>query len=91
MNPSMPANSLPAKVVNELLHASADAAIVSDESGTIRFVNRRAEELFGYPASELVGKSVETLIPHEHRDRHAPSDWQAIEIHSSSPRQGKQP
>ncbi len=67
----MPASTLPAKVVNELLHASADAALVSDESGTIRFVNRRAEELFGYTSEELVGKSVETLIPSEHRERHA--------------------
>ncbi|MDH3758648.1 MAG: PAS domain S-box protein, partial [Gammaproteobacteria bacterium] len=66
----MSASRLPAEVVNELLHAAADAAIVTDGDGTIVFLNRGAETLFGYAAEELVGKPVETLIPEDLRARH---------------------
>ena len=61
---------LPDAVVSELLHSTSDAAIVTDDGGTIRFVNRRAEELFGYTAEELVGNPVEILMPSSHRDKH---------------------
>lgn len=66
----MSANKLPSEVVNELLHAAADPALVTDESGNIVFVNRGAETLFGYSPEELVGKPIEVLIPDEHRDSH---------------------
>ena len=70
MRPPMPASRLPAEVVNELLHAAADAAIVTDGDGRIVFINRGAERLFGYPADELVGKPVETLMPESLRASH---------------------
>ena len=70
MCPPMSASRLPAEVVNELLHAAADAAIVTDSDGRIVFVNRGAESLFGYAAEELLGRPVETLLPEELRDQH---------------------
>jgi len=66
----MSASRLPAEVVNELLHAAADAAIVTDGEGRIVFVNRGAEELFGYAAEELAGEPVETLMPRDMREQH---------------------
>lgn len=66
----MPASLLPDEVVSELLHASTDAAVVSDGDGRIVFVNRGAEELFGYEALELLGRPIEVLIPAEQRRRH---------------------
>jgi protein-histidine pros-kinase len=66
----MSASKLPAEVVNELLHAAADAAIVTDADGRIVFANRGAESLFGYPAEELVGNPVEMLMPKELRNQH---------------------
>ena len=66
----MPASELPAEVVNELLHAAADPAVVSDENGSIVFLNRGAESLFGYGPTELVGQPIEVLIPEEHRNHH---------------------
>jgi len=70
MCPPMSATRLPAEVVNELLHAAADAAIVTDGDGRIVFINRGAETLFGYSAEELVGKPVELLMPVDLRDQH---------------------
>lgn len=70
MCPPMSASRLPAEVVNELLHAAADAAIVTDADGRIVFVNRGAETLFGYVAEELVGSPVEMLMPEDLRAQH---------------------
>ncbi len=70
MCPPMSASRLPAEVVNELLHAAADAAIVTDGDGRIVFINRGAETLFEYSAEELVGRPVETLMPADLRDQH---------------------
>ncbi len=70
MCPPMSASRLPAEVVNELLHAAADAAVVTDGDGRIVFVNRGAETMFGYSAAEVVGRRVEMLLPAEMRDQH---------------------
>jgi protein-histidine pros-kinase len=66
----MSASRLPAEVVNELLHAAADPAVVTDSDGRMVFVNRGAEALFGYAAEELVGQPVEILLPQDLRERH---------------------
>jgi protein-histidine pros-kinase len=66
----MSAIKLPSKVVDELLHAAVDAAVVADKRGVILYVNREAENLFGYDAEELVGQPVEFLMPDEFRKQH---------------------
>ncbi len=66
----MSMTDLPEAVVSELLHSTSDAAIVTDEAGMIQFVNRSAEDLFGYSSEELVGKPVEILMPTTNRARH---------------------
>jgi len=66
----MSANKLPSKVVDELLHAAVDAAVVANKRGTILYVNREAENLFGYDAAELVGQPIEMLMPEEFRGKH---------------------
>ena len=44
-----------------LLEAAPDAMVVADVNGTIAVVN--AERLFGYTRAELLGQSIETLVP----------------------------
>jgi protein-histidine pros-kinase len=61
---------LPADVVGEILNTSADATIVSDQLGYIRIANEAAESLFGYSRGELIGQSIEILVPDAHQDRH---------------------
>lgn len=49
--------------------ASSDDAILSmDQSGAIASWNRGAEQLYGYRAEEVIGKSVTILIPEDRQD-----------------------
>ena len=56
--------------VQNLLDAAPDATVTIDETGRIARVNRQAERLFGYPADELLGESIEILIPVRFRAEH---------------------
>ena len=54
-----------------LLEAGLDAMLVVDLSGAIVRANSRAELLFGYSRAELLGRPVDSLVPHGQRSRHA--------------------
>jgi len=53
-----------------LLEAAPDAMVGVDSTGTIRFVNRQTELMFGYERDELVGQPLETLVPESYRSVH---------------------
>jgi PAS domain S-box-containing protein len=46
------------------------AMLMADGTGKVRLVNAGAEQLFGYAADELVGESVDNLLPAERRSEH---------------------
>ena len=48
----------------------AEGVITIDECGTIESFNPAAERLFGYPAADVVGADVTTLMPAAYRDEH---------------------
>jgi PAS domain S-box-containing protein len=54
-----------------LLDAAPDATLVVGEDGIIAHANRRCEALLGYSPEQLVGKTVESLIPQALRSSHA--------------------
>lgn len=54
-----------------LLDEHPNGVVVADEKGRIVFANRLAGELFGRPVGELVGTSVETLMPEPARAAHS--------------------
>ncbi len=53
-----------------LIAAAPDAIVIVDREGTIVVANDRAEALFGYARDQLVGSSVELLIPASARAAH---------------------
>ncbi len=46
-----------------LFEASSEAFLLVDQEGAIRDLNPAAEALFGYAAGDLLGRSVEVLLP----------------------------
>lgn len=54
-----------------VVEASPSALVMVDDEHRIALVNSKAEELFGYDRSQLLGRTIETLVPQRFRDRHA--------------------
>jgi PAS domain S-box-containing protein len=54
-----------------LLEAASEGIVIVDHTGRIASVNAKAEALFGYPRSELFGRSLEILLPDRLREIHA--------------------
>ncbi|MGZ7102149.1 MAG: PAS domain-containing protein [Candidatus Angelobacter sp.] len=54
-----------------LLDAAPDAMLVVNRAGEIVVANLQAERLFGYEREELIGRSVESLIPSRLRAEHS--------------------
>ncbi len=46
-----------------MVDASPDGMLLADEMGVISFVNSQVETMFGYDRGDLVGQSVEILLP----------------------------
>ena len=53
-----------------IVEAIPNAIVLVDRERRIRLVNRKAEELFGYAREDLLGATVETLIPTRFREGH---------------------
>ena len=54
-----------------VLELAPDGLMVVDATGVIRLANARCEQLFGHSRDDLVGQSVEMLVPVEIRAGHA--------------------
>jgi PAS domain S-box-containing protein len=53
-----------------VLEAAADAIILADREGVIRFWNAGAERLFGFSAAEALGRPLDIIVPEPQRTRH---------------------
>jgi PAS domain S-box-containing protein len=52
------------------VEASPSGIVMVDGSGTIVLVNAETERMFGYPTGELIGESVDVLVPARFRGQH---------------------
>lgn len=53
-----------------VVEAAPNAMLMADQHRRITLVNRNAETLFGYSRTELIGESLEKLVPERFRERH---------------------
>jgi len=54
-----------------LLESAPDAMVIVGSDGAIRLANLQTEKLFGYDRAELIGKSVDIMVPLSARGLHA--------------------
>jgi PAS domain S-box-containing protein len=64
------ASSAEHEFASQLIDAAPDAIVAVDAKGTIVLVNQQVEPLFGYRRDELLGQSVEVLVPERLRRSH---------------------
>ena len=53
-----------------VVESAPSGMVMINREGTIELINRETERLFGYSREELLGKSIELLVPHRLRERH---------------------
>jgi PAS domain S-box-containing protein len=53
-----------------LVDADPDGVVIIDADSIIQAVNPAMARIFGYPASQMVGKPLTVLMPHRHRGGH---------------------
>ncbi len=53
-----------------VLEGAPDAMVIVGSDGRILIVNSQVEKIFGYRREELVGQSIEILVPEAHRGHH---------------------
>ena len=61
-----------------IIEQAPDAMIFADREGTIRLWNSRAQAIFGYAASNAIGRSLDLIIPQHLRASHWRGYRQAI-------------
>src|SRR5262249_52080860 len=70
------------KQAEELFRLSTEASpngiLLVNSEGSILLVNTHIEELFGYKRDELIGKTVDTLIPTRLPALHGPLRWDSL-------------
>ena len=68
--PSAIIESIDLDVVRSFLEFAPDAMFVVADDGNIALANAQAELFFGYSAQDMVGQSIDMLIPQRFRKKH---------------------
>ena len=58
------------EMFERFFESAPDAILVTDKHGRITDINQQATRMFGYSREELVGKSIEILVPEHLRKEH---------------------
>ena len=63
--------AIEALACSTLIEASMDAVVLINESQHIVYCNPAAEQMFQYPAADIIGQSLAILLPAQLREHHA--------------------
>jgi len=58
------------EIIRGIVDAAFDAIITIDEHGIISSFNPAAQQIFGYEESEIIGNSINLIIPSPHKEMH---------------------
>ena len=58
------------EIYKYLFESAVEGLVVTNQRGEIVLVNPRLEQLFGYKKEELIGKTIEILLPQKFRHSH---------------------
>lgn len=68
--------------LRSIFDASPDALLISDDRGLIVMANQQVETLLGYTSDELLGQSVDVLVPLRFRNAHSTQRHQFMQSSS---------
>ena len=71
--------------LQSIFDASPDALLICDAQGAIAMVNRQVKSLFGYTMDELLGQSVEVLLPGPDKAKHLALHYAFVAATTSRP------
>jgi PAS domain S-box-containing protein len=61
----------PELVLSMMLDRTTDGVLLADVNGVIVYANKPLLALFGYAAEDLLGQTIEVLVPEHRRDEHS--------------------
>ncbi len=73
----LPGNAANEALVRTVVEGVPEAILVTTPDGVVTFLNRGAEDLFGYPSGEVIGRGISMLVPPISGRRGHPVKWLA--------------
>jgi PAS domain S-box-containing protein len=67
------------RIAEQIVNEAHDAIIMADREGIIHLWNKGAENIFGYDQAEVIGRSLNIIIPENLRERHNRGYQQVME------------
>lgn len=67
---AQPSPATPPALLEAIVEAAPDGILVVDRESRIQMANRQAEALFQYPRDELLGQTIDRLLPERYRSQH---------------------
>lgn len=61
---------IPDQTFHLIVESVPNGILITDKIGKVVFMNSQAEKMFGYDRYQLIGESVENLIPESYRNHH---------------------
>ena len=83
MQSALDPDSVTLDLYKSVVEQAPDAVIYADREGAVRIWNPAAAAIFGYAAAEVIGKSLDVIIPERFRAAHWAGFLKAVETGST--------